>query len=120
MAGCTANYIPFFNRINGMPDLTSYTLSVTRYIAIDLKNYLQILSELDRMGVSSRYDTIELSVLGHCLPSTLTSLYSTVNFFHQVISKSVCRKLLDSAAGFSVSASRKIFLARNCVKWTQN
>ena len=84
------------------------------------EEYLHILSELDCMGVPSHYDTIELSVLGHYLPSTLTSLHSTFNFFHQVISKSMCRKLLDNAVGFSVLALREIFLARNCVEWTLN
>ena len=44
------------------------------------EEYLQILSELDRMGVPSHYDTIELSVLGHYLPSTLTSLHSNLTF----------------------------------------
>ena len=45
------------------------------------EEYLQILSELNHMGVPSRYDTIELSVFGHYLPSTLTPLHNTVNFF---------------------------------------
>ena len=30
------------------------------------EEYLQILAELDRLGFPSHYDTIELSVLGHC------------------------------------------------------
>jgi len=38
------------------------------------EEYLQILSELDRLGVSSQYDTIEISVLGHYLPSLLSAL----------------------------------------------
>ena len=33
------------------------------------EEYLQILSELDWLGVTTHYDTIELSVLGHYLPS---------------------------------------------------
>ena len=45
------------------------------------EEYLPILSGLDCMGVSFRYDTIKLIALGHYLPSTLTSLYSTFNFF---------------------------------------
>ena len=84
------------------------------------EEYLQILPELDHMEVSSRYDTIEFNVFGHYLPSTLTSLHNTANLFHRAISKSICKKPLDNAAGFSVSASRKIFLARNCVEWTQS
>ena len=59
-------------------------------------------------------------VLGRYLPSTLTSPHNTVNLFHQTISKSICMRLLNNAAGFLVSASRQIFLARNCVEWTHN
>ena len=44
------------------------------------QEYLQILSELDHLGIPSIYDTIEISVLGHYLPSTLTSLHKSVNF----------------------------------------
>ena len=43
--------------------------------------------------------------------------FKTVHYFHQATSKSICRRLLDKAAGFSVSGSRKIFLARNCLEW---
>ena len=82
------------------------------------REYLQILSELDRLGIFSLYDTIELSVLGHYLPSALSSLHRTVNFFHQSVSKSSCRKVLDKAAGFSISASQRIFLARERLEWT--
>jgi len=64
------------------------------------QEYLQILSELDRLGIPSNYDTVEISVLGHYLPSTLTLLDKSVNFFNQSVSKSLCRKLLDEAAGF--------------------
>jgi len=77
--------------------------------------YLQILSELGRLGIFSLYDTIELSVLGHYLPSTLSSLHKTV---HQSVSKLSCRKVLDKAAGFSISASQRIFLARERLEWT--
>ena len=40
---------------------------------------------------------------------------STQPFFHARL-----RRLFDNAAGFSVSASRKVFLARNCVQWAHN
>jgi len=82
--------------------------------------YLRILSEFDRLGIPSIYDTVEMSVLGHYLPSTLTSLHKTVNFFNQSVSKSLCRNLLDKAAGCSISASQRIFLARSCLEWTHN
>ena len=84
------------------------------------QEYLQILSELDRLGIPSNYDTVEISVLGHYLPSTLPSLHKSVNFFNLTVSKSWCRKLFDEAAGFSISASQRIFLVRACTEWTHN
>ena len=48
------------------------------------EEYHQLLSEFDRLGVPCFYDTVELSVLGHYLQSSLSSLYSelcpTTNF----------------------------------------
>ena len=54
------------------------------------KQYHQILSELERLGVPCHYDTIKLSVLGHYLPSSLSSLYNTVDFIQYCILKSQC------------------------------
>ena len=84
------------------------------------QEYLQILSELDHLGIPSIYDTVEIRVLGHYLPSTLTSLHNFVNYSNQSVSKSLCRKLLDEAARFSISASQQIFLARASMEWTHN
>ena len=84
------------------------------------EEYHQLLSEFDRLGVPCFYDTVELSVLGHYLQSSLSSLYNIMNFVQQPISKSQCRKIFDEAAGLSISASRRIFLARNCSDWTHN
>jgi len=44
--------------------------------------YLEIVSELQHLGVNSHYETLELSVLhvGHYLPSSLISLKNCVNF----------------------------------------
>ena len=39
------------------------------------QEYLQILSEFDHLGIPSNYDAVEISVLGHYLPSTQTSLH---------------------------------------------
>ena len=84
------------------------------------EEYHQLSSEFDRLGVPCFYDTVELSVLGHYLQSSLSSLYNIMNFVQQPISKSQCRKIFDEAAGLSISASRRIFLARNCPEWTHN
>jgi len=83
------------------------------------REYLEIQSELDRLGVSCKvscsYNTIELSVLGHYLTSSLSSLQSRINFITEnTITKSSC---MDQAASISISSSR-IFLAKNCLEWT--
>ena len=63
------------------------------------QEYLEIQSELDRLGVSYFYSTIELSVLGHYLTSSLSSLQSCINSItDNTIAKSSCRKILDQAA----------------------
>ena len=82
------------------------------------EEYLQLSSEFDHLGVPCFYDTVELSVLGHYLQSSLSSLYNMMSFVQQPISKSQRRKIFDEAAGLSISASRRIFLARNCSEWT--
>ena len=77
------------------------------------EDYLQILSELDRLGTPCYYNTIEICVLGHYLQSSLSSLCNTLGYIQQAttILWSQYRKLLDEAAGLSITASR-IFLAR--------
>ena len=39
----------------------------------------ETVSEFQCVGVTFSYDTLELSVLGHCLPSSLTSLKNCVS-----------------------------------------
>ena len=48
---------------------------------------------------------------------SLSPLCNALGYIQQAteISQSQCRKLLDEAAGLSITASRRIFLARNCV-----
>jgi len=66
----------------------------------------------------SYYNTIEISVLGHYLQSSLSSLCNAFSFIQAIVlSRSWCRKILDEAAELSISVSRRIFLARNCVEW---
>ena len=84
------------------------------------EDYLQILSELDRLGILSYYNMIEISVLGHymCLQSSLSSLCNAFSFIQAtVLSRARCRKVLNEAAELSISVSRRIFLARNCAEW---
>ena len=52
------------------------------------EEYLQILSELEHLGVLYYYNTIELSVVGHYLLSSLSALYKTLNFINYSVSMS--------------------------------
>ena len=53
---------------------------------------------------------------------SLSSLCNALGYIQQAtaISQSQCRKLLDEAAGLSITSSRRIFLARNCVVISRN
>ena len=84
------------------------------------EDYLQILSELDRLEITCYYNTIEISVLCHYLQSSLSSLCSTLGYIQQAtaISQSQCRMVLDETAGLSITASRRIFLTRNSAEWS--
>ena len=82
--------------------------------------YQQILSEFDRLGILCSYYTIELSVLGHYLPSALSSFQNCVNFIQTEIAmtRSNCRRIFDLAAVASISSSRRIFMAKDCTEWS--
>ena len=84
------------------------------------KEYQEIQSEFDRLGVHCFHSTIELSVLGHYLSPSLSSFQNCINFVDEttMISKSSCRRIFDLAASISISASRRIFLAEDCSEWT--
>ena len=53
------------------------------------------------------------SVLGHYLPSSLSSFRNCVNFIQNnfTMSKSQCKRIFDLAAAISISSSRRIFMA---------
>jgi len=44
------------------------------------KEYQELQSEFDCLGIPCIYDTIELSVLGHYLPASLSSFVNCDNF----------------------------------------
>ena len=94
-------------------------LESARYCKQSKQDYLQILPELKRLGIPCYYNTIERSVLGHYLHSSLSSLHNALSFIQQAttISMSQCRMLLDEVAGLSIFSSRKMFLAKNCAQW---
>jgi len=85
--------------------------------------YLQLLAEFDRHKIGNYYDTIEISVLGHYQPSTVKNLLKLLAFANPELktSRSVIKDCLDSAtAAASISASQRIFLARNYKEWCSN
>jgi len=77
--------------------------------------YLQLLAEFDCLTIANYYETIEITVLGHfeVSPIKFLKLYSG-------IPRSVIKGWLDAAASASISASQRIFLARNCKEWCTN
>jgi len=81
--------------------------------------YIQLLAEFDRLKIRNYYETIEISVLGHYQPSTAKHLLKLIAFTNPElkISRGAIKDWLDSAAAASISASRRIFLARNCKEW---
>ena len=94
--------------------------------------YLQLLSELDRLNIANHYSTVEVSidykeyiiyevsVLGHYLPDSVNALKDVVFFIDQdlLFSKASVRAVLNEMAGASISASQRIFFGRNCKEWT--
>ena len=86
------------------------------------QNKVQLLAEFDRLNISNYYDTIEIFVLGHYQPSTVTNLLNLLTFVHPVVkpSRSAIKKLLDAAASASMLASRRIFLVKDCREWNPN
>ena len=78
--------------------------------------YQQLLADLDRLNITNYYETLEISVLGHYHPFCLTNL---LQFLHQdlQVSKASVRKILDSASQKCITASQRIFMARDCCEW---
>ena len=77
------------------------------------QNILGIVSESWCVGATCSYDTLELSVLGHYLPTLLTSIKNCINCIQgeKNFSKFDCRQIFQSADFFS--SLRIIFLAKN-------
>ena len=87
-------------------------------------DYLQLLAEFDRFNIANYYETIEITVLGHYQVSSIQNL---VNLFRFILpelttSKSGIRSWLHAyeAASASISASQRIFMARQCKEWCPN
>ena len=83
------------------------------------KEYQEIQSEFDRLGVRCFYSTIELSVAIRSLylSPSLSSLQNCINFVDET-TMITARKIFDLAASISISTSRRIFLAKDCSEWT--
>ena len=91
-------------------------LELARDRKLKKEEYQLLLSELDRLGIVNFYDTIEMSVLGHHLPSSLSSFRNCVNFIQNnfTMLKSQCKRIFDLAVAISISSSRRIFMAKSC------
>ena len=85
------------------------------------REYQELQPEFDRQGIPCFYDTIEISVLGHYLPASLSSFMNCVNFV-QMKSRflSPHQEDFDLAATISISLSRRIFMARDCPEWSED
>jgi len=61
------------------------------------KEYQELQSKFDHLGIPCINDTIELSVLGHYLQASLSSFVNCANFIQDKIkiSKSTCRRVFD-------------------------
>ena len=75
--------------------------------------YLQLLAEFDRLSISSYYETIEISALGHYQPPSIGNYLNFIEFSNPTItiSKYTVRKCLGDAVYQSILASERIFLA---------
>ena len=94
-------------------------LELARDRKLKKEEYQLLLSELDHLGIVNFYDTIEMSVLGHYLPSSSSSFRNYVNFVQNnfTMLKSQCKRIFDLAAAISISSSRRIFMAKSCQEW---
>ena len=81
--------------------------------------YHQILSELDRLNVTNFYETLEISVLGHFQQFSVTNTYNVLHFIDKDINitRSLVRWMLDDASKVCMTASQRIFMARDCREW---
>ena len=94
-------------------------LEAARDRKLGKEDYHLLLSELHCLDIVSFYDTIEMSVLGHYLPTSLSAFRNCVNFIQNdfTMPKSHCKKIFDLAAAVSISSSRRIFMAKDCQEW---
>ena len=91
-------------------------LDAARDRKLGKEDYQLLLLELDRLDIVSFYDIIEVSVLGHYLPTSLSAFWNCVNFILLCPNLTV-KKTFDSAAVVSISSSRRIFMAKDCQEW---
>ena len=72
-----------------------------------------------QLQIPNYYETIEISVLGHYLPSSIQNIKNSIDFVQlSVATKSSIRQILDNAARQCMTCLQKIFLARNCSDWS--
>ena len=81
--------------------------------------YLQLLAELDRLNISNYYETIEITVLGHCHLSTIKNMLNLIIYVYPEVepSRFSIKGHQDAAASACMLASRRIFLSKDCREW---
>ena len=73
--------------------------------------YHRLLAEFDHLKIPNYYETIEISVLGHYLPSSIQNIKNFIDFVQLcVTTKSSIQKILDNAARQCMTCLQKIFL----------
>ena len=78
-----------------------------------------MLADFDHLNITNYYETLEISVLGHYHPFCVSNLLNLLRFVHEdlKVSKAAVRELLDSASQKCITASQRIFMARDCSEW---
>ena len=99
-----------------VPNNTSESLHQARSRKMGKENYQMLQSDLEDMGLSTNFVTVEIGALGHSFPSSSSSLRAAC----PQANKSEIRHLLDKAAKVAISTSYSIFLARNDDFWNSN
>jgi len=81
--------------------------------------YQQLLVDLDCLNIANYYETLEICVLGHYHSFCVKNLLNLLQYVHQdlQVSKAAAWKILDSSSRKCITASQRIFMARDCCEW---
>ena len=92
---------------------SEYNIQSARSRKQNKAEYHQLLAEFDHLQIPNYYETIEISVLGHYLPSSIENIKNFIDFVQlSVTTKSSIRHILNNAAHQCLTCSQKIFLGQ--------